>query len=153
MTVLKDYYTDAKLLKCPSNEQDAPTNNVNLMNPKLAPRSYLFNGFNDFFKATLDETNWDLFISHLYPVGLPESAIPEPTDTITFGEAVTGPEHHHVHMDFFQGIGDDLEQVEYKRHLGGSNFSFADGHAGWLKQGRALSPLNLWAITPEWRHP
>ncbi len=151
VTVLKDYYTDARLLKCPTDLQDPATNNVNLMNPKLVPRSYLYNGWNDFFKATLDSTNWDLFINHLYPVGLPEGAIPEPSDTITFGERITGPMHHHFHMDFFQGIGDDLEQVEYRRHLGGSNFAFADGRAGWVKYGRALSPLNLWAITPEWR--
>jgi prepilin-type N-terminal cleavage/methylation domain-containing protein/prepilin-type processing-associated H-X9-DG protein len=149
VTVLKDYYTDARLLKCPTDLQDPATNNVNLMNPRFVPRSYLFNGWNDYFRATLDTTNWNLFVDHLYPVGLPESAVPEPVETITFGEKITSS--HHFHMDFFQDIGNDLTEVEYKRHLGGSNYAFADGHAGYLKYGRSLSPINLWAVTPEWR--
>jgi prepilin-type N-terminal cleavage/methylation domain-containing protein/prepilin-type processing-associated H-X9-DG protein len=150
VTGMKEYYTDARLLKCPSDPQDPATNNVNIMNPRLVPRSYLFNGWNDYFKATLDETNWDLFINHLYPVGLPESAVQEPTDTITMGEKITPSKH--FHMDLFQDIGNDLTEIEYGRHLGGSNYAFVDGHAGYLKYGRSISPVNLWAITEEWRH-
>ena len=149
VTVMKDYYTDARLLKCPSDLQPPATNNVNLMNPRLVPRSYLFNGWNDYFRATLDATNWDLFIFHLYPVGLPESAVQEPTETITFGEKIT--ESMHFHMDLFQFPGNDLTEVEYGRHLGGSNYAFVDGHVKYLKYGRSISPINLWAITPEWR--
>ena len=150
VTVTKDYYIDARLLKCPSDPQDPATNNVNLMNPRLVPRSYLFNGWNDYFKATLDETNWDLFVNHLYPVGLPEAAVQEPSETITFGEKITSSKH--FHMDLFQDIGNDLTEIEYGRHLGGSNYAFADGHARYLKYGRSISPINLWAITAQWRN-
>jgi prepilin-type processing-associated H-X9-DG protein len=67
---------------------------------------------------------------------------------------------HHYHTDFFQGTGNDIEMIEYARHMrgegdtprgGGSNFAFADGSARYLKYGQALYPENLWAVTPEWR--
>ena len=34
---------------------------------------------------------------------------------------------------------------------GGSNFSFADGSVRYLLYGRALAPVNLWAVTPRYR--
>jgi prepilin-type processing-associated H-X9-DG protein len=82
--------------------------------------------------------------------------INEPSETITFGEK--SADSRHVHMDFYQGNGDDLEQLEHSRHSssaqgrgGGSNFAFADGSARFLPYGGSVFPVNLWAVTPEWR--
>ena len=34
---------------------------------------------------------------------------------------------------------------------GGSNFAFTDGSVRYLKHGRSLGPVNLWAVTERWR--
>ena len=128
------------------------------------PRSYLINGFDDYFAVTLVDSNgfndqrWQDFLNHRYPFGMPESAIPQPAATIVFGEKVS--DSRHIHMDFLQGLGDDVTEVENGRHFrstpstsrsGGSNYAMADGHVQFLKYGLALAPANLWAVSDAWR--
>ena len=80
-----------------------------------------------------------------------------PSDTIMFGEKKR--ERQDVHMDFYQGEGNDVEAIDQNKHNasgrnsrnGGSNFAFADGSVRLLKYGKSLSPENLWAVTEEWR--
>jgi prepilin-type processing-associated H-X9-DG protein len=63
-------------------------------------------------------------------------------------------------MDFDQGNkGNDIEEVAQNRHTGnegarsgGSNFAFADGSVRFLKFGASVNPLNLWAVSDEWRN-
>jgi prepilin-type processing-associated H-X9-DG protein len=129
--------------------------------PQYALRSYLINGWNDYFQSTLNPDLWQKFQDHQYPLGMSEGAIPEPSDTIVFGEkiSVTENDSAHMHMDFFQGYGDDITQIEHGRHnrgplgsrSGGSNYAFADGNARFLPYGKDLSPVNLWAVMPVWR--
>src|SRR6266581_435684 len=122
-TLLQDGYKDLKILKCPSDIPDPYT--FGGPNPAdKAPRSYIFNGFNDYFNG-LTQTN-----------GLPESAIQEPTDTVVFGEK-EGEDHSangngHFWMDSY--ANDDLLQINQSRHQtgavksrgGSSNYAFAD---------------------------
>ena len=166
-TRLQPIYLDLKLLVCPSDRDVRPVAGRDPEDPDYAERSYMFNGWNDWFIKALNPTNWVNYQNHAYPGGMPESAIPQPSDTITFGEKLTkkvtpsGDVYiHHYHMDFFQGFGNDIDVIEYARHMrgednspggGGSNFAFADGSARYLKYGQALYPENLWAVTPEWR--
>jgi prepilin-type processing-associated H-X9-DG protein len=35
---------------------------------------------------------------------------------------------------------------------GGSNFAFVDGSARFLPYGGSVRPVNLWAVTEEWRN-
>ena len=141
-TRLSGYYGSTNLLKCPTDPR-----------PELG-RSYLCNGWDDYFEATLDRTNWVAFLAHQYPVGMKEQEIREPSDTITFGEKIS--ESHHYHLDLYQT--DDILQVDQRRHGAsfggrgrGSDFAFADGSARFLRFGQSLSPFNLWAITDAWR--
>jgi prepilin-type N-terminal cleavage/methylation domain-containing protein len=137
-----DGYKEVKVLLCPS---DVP-NPVTFGGPHIAdkaPRSYIFNGFNDYFKGG--------------PLagGVPESAILEPTETVLFGEKEgTDPvEHGHFWMDYNQL--DDLKALEQSRHLaaggGGSVYALADGGARFLRFGKAFVPVNMWAIDPSSR--
>jgi prepilin-type N-terminal cleavage/methylation domain-containing protein/prepilin-type processing-associated H-X9-DG protein len=177
MTRLQQYYVDLRLLKCPTDpwgtHTAAPGNPDDDRNPQYAPRSYLINGWNDYFKATLSDapTNnqFELFMDHKWPLGIPESAIPEPSATIVFGEklSISPTISAHMHMDFLQGFGDDVTQVEHGRHSnggrvrtsvdgggagsGGSNYAFGDGSASFLLYGKDLAPINLWAVMPDWR--
>jgi prepilin-type processing-associated H-X9-DG protein len=59
-------------------------------------------------------------------------------------------------MDYF--AGDDYSELEQSRHGagangkgGGSNYAFADGSVRFLRFGGSLSPINLWAVTQQWR--
>ncbi|MEY2409856.1 MAG: hypothetical protein QOF48_2526 [Verrucomicrobiota bacterium] len=154
MTRLQPYYQDMRVLVCPSDPQ-APALTTNA--PDTAPRSYLINGWNDWFEANLPATNFTTFMNHQWPEGMKESAIPEHSETILFGEKITASLHKH--MDLSQGLGNDADQIEEGRHArgignataGGSNYAFVDGSARFLHYGRALHPLNLWATTDLWR--
>ena len=85
----------------------------------------------------------------------------EPSDTIVFGEKLYPIGHYF--MDFLEGkLGNDVEVLNHSVHNtavraatggkgGGSNYAFADGSTRFLKHGRSLSPINLWALTDRWR--
>ena len=154
MTRVQPYYLDMRLLVCPSDSQ-TPATSTN--SPDTAPRSYIANGWNDWFQANLATTNFEAYMNHQWPEGMRESAIREPSETILLGEKIT--ESLHKHMDLEQGIGNDSDQIEEGRHsrgvgnatAGGSNYGFVDGSARFLRYGKALYPINLWANTDQWR--
>ncbi len=144
---LYPYYSTTKLLKCPSDqvyatgpEGLAPELSVN------APRTYIINGWDDYFKTTLKDEDWNNFLDHKYPIGMPESFLRFPSDTIMFGEKLT--ESRHYHVDIYQGLGNDLTEVDHGKHSaqgrrgagGGSNYTFADGHSIFmLAEGRLVN--------------
>lgn len=141
-TRLHPYYENTNILRCPSDR-----------NPALH-RSYLFNGFDDYFEEHLDSTNYIAFQDHLWPGGLKEAYIRESAETITFGQKLSDSQHYH--MDLYQG--NDAAQIEERGHGSGANgvgtdsvYAFADGSARVLRPGKALSPINLWAVTDKWR--
>ena len=140
---LEDYYKDLRILKCPSEMADAKNNGKGSGIPALeAPRSYIINGFNDYFKGF--PTNGS---------AVPEIAIREPSDTVLFAEKDS--ESGHWWMDYW--MGDDYKELEQARHgasrtqTGGSVFAFADGSARFLRFGLSLDPINLWFVDPELR--
>lgn len=150
-TQCSDYYKEKRLLVCPS---DGP-NPQRLILPGYpfdsAPRSYIINGWNDYWQATM--TNFSM--EAIYGSSLRESAVKEPSETIVLGEKQT--ESPHYHMDFLETpAGNDFEELEHGRHggtkgSGGSNHSFVDGSVRYLRYGRAIAPLNYWALTDNWR--
>jgi len=85
-----------------------------------------------------------------------EAEVKEPSETIAFGEKRT--ESGHYYMDFLEPpIGNDVDELEHARHnggskAGGSDYAFVDGSTRYLKYGKSLAPVNLWAITDTWRH-
>ena len=147
---LRDGYKDLRLLICPS---DGP-NPVSQSGPDpadVAPRSYIINGWNDYFEATMTNFNMSTIVGKT----INENVIKEPADTIVFGEKTTASPHYY--MDFLESAaGNDSEELEHSRHMGnkasgGSDYAFADGSARYLRYGRSVSPLNLWAIEDSWR--
>jgi prepilin-type processing-associated H-X9-DG protein len=138
------YYLERGILKCPSDAFSSS-------------RSYIINGWNDYFKTRLAPADYKRYTNWSWPEGMKESEIPNPSDTIAFGEKKSTS--YHFHMDFDQGrAGNDIEQIEQARHKsgagqnnGGSNFTFADGSVRFLKYGESVNPVNLWAVTEDWR--
>ena len=163
-TMLRPYYVDLKVLKCPSDRSAPRTNQLGAGGSTpatrpadFAPRSYLINGWNDWYQANLTKAEWNFMrVLGTPQKPMPESAITEPSDTIVFGERQQNSGHYH--MDFQQF--DDLVQIDQNRHGtsvktgrgGGSNYAMVDGSARFMKWGRSLAPQNLWAVLPEYRN-
>jgi prepilin-type N-terminal cleavage/methylation domain-containing protein/prepilin-type processing-associated H-X9-DG protein len=152
------YGHNLKILLCPSELTNAPltaggspSNNV----ADASPRSYLINGWNDYFQATLNTSDFNNYMSGTYPQGLLQSAIMQSTTVILLGEKSSQA------GDFYADLlnGDDIDLVvNESRHdgsgaaatagmgAGGSNYTMADGSVQYLKFPLSLDPLNLWAI-------
>ncbi len=147
-TLLFEYYRTTNLLLCPTDVLRGPplTDFSSPTIPDRANRSYLINGWNDFFAAALFSVN-----------SMKETAVVHPTDTCMFGEKKNVPSLA-IAMDYFmdlnEGVGNDLDRVEQGCHSvvrkainsGGSNYVFVDGSARFMRYGTTVWPLNLWAV-------
>jgi len=154
---LRPYYQDVKLLRCASDGPGIPKTGdagTNRFWGDSAPRSFIINGWNDFFQ---EQMGADYSMSAITGKTLRDSAILNPTETVLFGEKESGSGHYY--MDFLEGVGNDVTEVEQARHSapvknsrgGGSNHMFADGSTRFIRFGKAFSPINLWALTDRWR--
>ena len=164
-TQLLPYYKDLKLLICPSDQEmrkqalNANPRRLRFQTIDDRPRSYIINGWNDYFFETMGRRAFD--INTFSNKSIPESAIKSPSQTIVLGEKRSTSDH--FYMDFLEGQGNDVDQIHRGRHsyapskretdapTGGSVYAFADGSARFIKQGRLLYPLNLWAVTESYR--
>jgi prepilin-type N-terminal cleavage/methylation domain-containing protein/prepilin-type processing-associated H-X9-DG protein len=167
-TKLYNDFRKLELLRCPS---DGPTNPATGSTDALnypadaAPRSYMINGWNDYFKRTLSDPDFQTFMSGSSPASLKESVIPHSSETIIFGEKKSSSPHYYMDLlelgrsTDFPGtlVGNDDSELEQGRHMGGmrgsqsgaSNYAFADGSARSLKYWRSVGPLNLWCVLDE----
>jgi prepilin-type N-terminal cleavage/methylation domain-containing protein/prepilin-type processing-associated H-X9-DG protein len=160
-TSLFDGYKDLRLLLCVSDGPNPATGGSNPNHkPDREPRSYIINGWNDYWQETWTKAGlaWDF--NRMQGTVTPETAVKLPSETILFGEKVT--ESAHFYMDFLEETpdslsGNDFTEVEHGRHSrtvngsGGSNYIFADGSAQFIRYWGALSPINLWGVTDAWR--
>ena len=148
---LYPYYKNVSILLCPvdalHNPQtggDGVPNNI----ANNAPRTYMMNGFNDYFYTNLDTVSFSSFMNAVYPQGLPESKILFPSDTIVFGEKL--PSSGQYWMDLLEiagDVGNDISQLNQTNHGTGSDYCFADNSATLLPANKDLWPQNLWAVT------
>lgn len=127
-----------------------------------APRSYIYNGWNDFMQSSLSEADMTLYMGGYFKDSIKSTSIPSAADTIVLGEKITTSAQYHMDLlELEQGgaVGNDLFQLERSRHGGkgagstdgGANYAFVDGHVNFIKYGAVLWPLNLWAVTDEGR--
>ena len=149
-TQLLEYYHNTNLLICPTDAQRGPppSEPASATPADRANRSYMINGWNDYFNDALNVAR-----------AMKETAVIYPSETIMFGEkknkpGVIPPESTHYFMDLGEGVGNDLDQVEQGCHstarksiyAGGSDFAFVDGSARYMRYGTTVWPLNLWAV-------
>jgi len=149
------YGKNLKVLLCPDETTNPATSSISNNPADFAPRSYFINGWNDYFKDHLSDSDFnDLYMQGVYPIGLKESDIIHASETIVLGEKVAY--RMDFYMDMLAGNGDDFAgAVAQDRHgghgvgteTGGSINTFADGSVRFYKFGRAFDPLNLWAVS------
>ena len=163
-TTLLQYYTDMRILKCPVDIwAKTNTNSLTLIKLRPAeavPRTYIINGFNDYYRNIVGKQNMYKFkYQGNGSIVISESGIPQPSETIAFGERDARPGHtFQYHMDF--DTLDDLTGLNQGMHAhsvrtgkgGGSNYGMIDGHGEYLRYGRSFNPINLWAVTPQERN-
>lgn len=160
-------YEDLRVQVCPTDNPVAdPARDPSIAaeDPDWAPRSYLINGFNDYFAETLSrsagtnggKSQWQQFLDRQWPFGFAESAIAEPSETIVFGEKLSGM-NYNVHMDYLDGLVD--RQFDDSKHsnpqrrerAGGSNYAFGDGSVRFERWPQYLTPVDKWLVTPKAR--
>ena len=142
-TQLLEYYLTTNILLCPTDAMRGPpaSDPSSPTIPDRANRSYMINGWNDYFSDALQASR-----------SMKESAVIYPSETIIFGEKKNGSPHYF--MDLSEGVGNDLDQVEQGCHSvahkainsGGSDFAFVDGSSRFMRYGATVWPLNLWAV-------
>ena len=159
-SALQENYRDLNILICSTDATRGtpPSITGSPFAADNAPRSYIINGWNDYFWHDTGNPDVNTYNGR----SIKENAIRKPSDTIVFGEkkniAAPPPEDRlstHFYMDLMEGKGNDADQVERGCHAvrlagtysksGGSNYAFADGSARLLKYGREAWPENLWA--------
>lgn len=136
------YYSDLRLLVCPSDGLDPKTatpEQAYYLKPDYSPRSYVMNGWDDYYLDSQGKIPQEVTIS--------ESVVKYPSETVAMGEKLT--EEWDFYVDMVSE--DDFRIVEQKRHNSGSNYLFIDGSARGLRFGKSLAPINLWAISDSYR--
>jgi len=153
-STLRDYYKDLRILACPSDLNPQSNSGAN-SNDDRAPRSYILNGWNDYFEAQ------GIPFASLEGKRMPENGIREPSETIMFGEKLDASVH--FYMDFMEVdpntlTSNDFNELDHDKHMrsapgsGGSNFAFADGSTRYYRYWGSVTPKNLWGVTDTWRN-
>lgn len=135
-------------LTCPSDPQPSgpPFDPRRLLwTPDFAPRSYLFNGFND--AVTDNPHQWRQEI----PYAVHRDSIIMPVETALFAEKKSGPAHPAFYLDYWADLNDPMKHVEQERHRGVSYYAFCDTSVRPYQAWGTMLPTNLWATRPEVR--
>jgi prepilin-type N-terminal cleavage/methylation domain-containing protein/prepilin-type processing-associated H-X9-DG protein len=170
-TLLQDAYRTTNMLVCPTDlQRGLPQTDTSSPTPAdRAARSYLINGWNDFFADSLSSADFGLYMAGRYAQSsMKESSVLKSSDTISFGEkkniAQATPTDPQGAMDYYMDMfeaaggvptGNDVDRIEHGCHSvirkggrgGGSNYAFVDGSVRFIKYGGSTWPLNLWAVS------
>ena len=163
-----DYGKNVSMLLCPDdvfdpNHTPSPypmstgfslSNNV----ADAACRSYFINGWNDYFaekyEISLGDPTSLRAVMTTNNIGMRESDIIHQSETALLGEKIYN--QGDFYMDIAANGGDDWSGIlEQSRHdsrgpgtaTGGSNFTFTDGSARFIKYGGSCWPTSLWCNT------
>ena len=151
-TTLLSSYATVQVLECPDDVVDnGPLKDSQLtagVTPDDLDRSYIFNGFNDYFASQgianpNDAKGLSLNRNH---IARGDSQL------ILFGERESNSSH--FYMDSLEGgSGNEFTELEESRHgaaagsgNGYSNYGYGDGHAKSLKFGESYASPSQWDV-------
>src|SRR5262245_55813795 len=80
-----DGYKDTLLLVCPNDNEPATWggDDPDHYPPDKAPRSYIYNGWNDYMKGSLSAADMESYMHGGYPGSIQDPVIQHPSDTVT----------------------------------------------------------------------
>jgi prepilin-type N-terminal cleavage/methylation domain-containing protein/prepilin-type processing-associated H-X9-DG protein len=156
-----DGYKNLKVLLCPNDANDpqsggGPGSEAFPADGK--PRSYIYNGWNDFMRDSLSPAQMALYMAGTSDFSMKAALLRQPSLTVMIGEKISASAHYY--MDLLEierggAVGNDLFQLDRSRHggtgpnttSGGSNYALADGSVRMIKSNQVLTPENMWATT------
>ncbi len=163
------YGKNVKVLLCPTDVATSFTKPVTVGSSfsnnvaDASPRSFIMNGWNDYFADQLGSSDWGTLEPYMLHAGtvFRQNVIRHASQTILLGE-----KQHTAgdfYMDLLENLGNDFTGIlEQGRHAnngrtssqargagstGGSNYALADGSARFIKFPQAVDPLSLWAVS------
>ncbi len=167
---LRTYYQTTNILRCPVDRFEGKmfpaTADKFSTNADGAARTYIINGFNDFWLDSLKTAGDNAtLMSAILGTAMKGTSIQEASETVLFGEKYFPSPHYF--MDVLEpGVGPQGEvggnqdtQLNQSLHgkkantrgAGGSNYAMADGSSRYVKYGGTFAPINLWSTTAAWR--
>ena len=158
-TSLLSFYQSSNLLECATAKASPAFSSTNSLAATSSLRStYIMNGFADWVRTVLGDTDYEQFRKGHLHQSLPTSALHAPAQTIVFGERTDAARSFYV--DLFKPDGSYLDDISEVRHsnpksaptTGSSNFTMADASVQQLPFGKSTCPQNLWAVLDQWRN-
>lgn len=145
------YGKNLKVLRCPADIEKPQTYGTDPKYPAdMASRSYIINGFNDWYKTNLSDADFQTYMAGTWSNSFKDTAIVHPSETIVFGEKKSNVDpaqpSGHFYMDVYESLGNDFTELEQHRHNNGSDYAMVDNSVQFYRQWKTLNPLNLWAI-------
>jgi type II secretory pathway pseudopilin PulG len=158
--MLISYYKTTNILVCPTDALNNPISespgDPDTNAPDMASRSYMINGYNDYFSNTLDSASFQSYMAGTWPEGLAGDKIQLASDTIIFGEKLAASGQFYV--DIYEADptqhndGNEVTELNQTMHIQGANCCFADNSARIIPQYGSFLPINMWAIVPAVRN-
>jgi len=156
--MLFSYYKNTNILVCPKDSMLNPISGAandgdsNIVDH--TSRSYMINGFNDYFSNTLDSASFQSYMAGTWPDGFPADKILLQSDTIVFGEKLASSGQFYV--DIYEmgpnGDGNEATEINQTNHPPGSDYLFADNSVRLIRQYVSFIPVNMWCVIPSARN-
>ena len=147
-------YQVAEILLCPDDPQPASETPVTTVEEfDDAPRSYVFNGFNDLKHSAASASGGDGGWQEGDTTTMPQANLLSPSEVTFFGEKAT--DRGDWYLDIFANPGDPFSVLEQSRHGGTgnperggtANYAFGDASVRSFGYNETIDPVNLWAVT------
>jgi prepilin-type N-terminal cleavage/methylation domain-containing protein/prepilin-type processing-associated H-X9-DG protein len=124
------YVRNQNLFVCPS---DPSTAAVEATTGELLRPSYLLNAY---FTHNFPPDSDEMVETPVNQYAQDDSRMVSPAETILFCESgIRTPGHNQDDYDAWSGLAGVEPLFNVRRHSGGTNYAFVDGHAAWRKYG------------------
>lgn len=150
-----NYYKNTNILVCPVDRMSNPVSEApgdpDALPADRAGRTYIINGFNDYFSDTLDAATFQSqFMAGTWPDGMRSDKILYPSGTLFFGEKKAASPQFYLDVEEYAGLpplGNQYNELNQTLHDSGADYAFADDSAKIQPMWASTYPLCQWCIS------